>query len=69
MSGGFGGMVSVVIDGDLDRTRKVLERVEVFTLARTCASVGWTMPRLAPEDPVNKSHLARAVMWARKVMA
>lgn len=43
--------------------------VEVFTLARTCASVGWTMPRLAPEDPVNKSHLARAVMWARKVMA
>ena len=38
--------------------------VELMTLARTCASVGWTMPRLAPEDPVNLRHIARAVMWA-----
>lgn len=42
--------------------------VEMFTLARTCASVGWTMPRLAPGDPVHPRHLARACMWAEKMM-
>lgn len=42
--------------------------VEVFTLARTCASVGWTMPRLAPDDPIHRSHLARAVMRAEHLM-
>lgn len=42
--------------------------VEVFTLARTCASVGWTMPRLPPGDPVHPRHLARACMWAEHVM-
>ena len=45
------------------------EMVEVFTLARTCASVGWTMPRLAPDDPIHRSHLARACMWAEKMFA
>ena len=35
--------------------------VETFTMARTLASVGWTMPRLAPDDPIHHSHLARAV--------
>ncbi|WP_309664071.1 phosphotransferase [Tabrizicola sp.] len=42
--------------------------VETFTLARTCASVGWTMPRLGPGDPVHKSHIARAVMCANRVI-
>lgn len=42
--------------------------VEAFTLARTCASVGWTMPRLAPDDPIHRSHLARAVMCATRVI-
>lgn len=41
--------------------------VELMTLARTCASVGWTMPRLAPEDPINARHIARAVMWAERL--
>ncbi|WP_339913218.1 cystathionine gamma-synthase [uncultured Brevundimonas sp.] len=36
---GFGGMVSVVIDGDLARTRRVLERVAVFTLAESLGGV------------------------------
>jgi Ser/Thr protein kinase RdoA (MazF antagonist) len=50
-------------------TRPVtVEAVEVFALARTCASVGWTMPRLAPDDPIHRSHIARAVMWADVVM-
>ena len=42
--------------------------VEAFTLARTCASVGWTMPRLGPDDPIHRSHLARAVMCAGQVL-
>jgi Ser/Thr protein kinase RdoA (MazF antagonist) len=43
--------------------------VELFTLARTCASVGWTMPRLAAGDPIHARHLARATMWAEHLMA
>ena len=35
----FGGMVSVVIDGDLDQTKRVLERVQVFTLAESLGGV------------------------------
>jgi Ser/Thr protein kinase RdoA (MazF antagonist) len=42
--------------------------VETMTLARTCASVGWTMPRLAAGDPINARHIARAVMWAGQVL-
>ncbi len=45
------------------------QAVEMFTLARTCASVGWTMPRLGPGDPVHPRHLARACMWADKMRA
>lgn len=43
--------------------------VDAFTLARTLSSVGWTMPRLAPNAPGAISHIARAVMWAKQVMA
>ncbi|MBA3911527.1 MAG: homoserine kinase [Rhodobacter sp.] len=42
--------------------------VEALTLARTLASVGWTIPRLAADDPIHHSHLARAVMWAGRVI-
>lgn len=41
------------------------EMVEVFILARCCASVGWTAPRLRPGDPTHRSHIARALGWAR----
>lgn len=44
------------------------EMVEAFTLARTLASVGWTMPRLAPGDPIHGSHLARAVFCAERLL-
>jgi Ser/Thr protein kinase RdoA (MazF antagonist) len=43
--------------------------VPVFTLARVLASVGWVAPRLPLDHPVHRSHIARAVMWARHVMA
>ena len=42
--------------------------VEAFTLARTLASVGWTMPRLATDDPIHRSHLARAIACAAQVL-
>lgn len=41
--------------------------VEIFTLARTCASVGWTMPRLEQGDEIHARHIARACMWAEKL--
>ncbi|MFN3877689.1 MAG: cystathionine gamma-synthase [Brevundimonas sp.] len=39
MSGGYGGMVTVILEGDLERTKRVLERVEVFTLAESLGGV------------------------------
>jgi Ser/Thr protein kinase RdoA (MazF antagonist) len=45
-----------------------VKMVEAFTLARTLASVGWTMPRLAPDDAIHQSHLARAVFCAGRVL-
>lgn len=44
------------------------QMVETFILARTLASVGWTMPRLQPEDPIHQSHLARAIFCAERVL-
>jgi Ser/Thr protein kinase RdoA (MazF antagonist) len=42
--------------------------VDLMTLARACASVGWTMPRLGPDDPIHRSHLARATTIAARVI-
>lgn len=42
--------------------------VDAFTLARTCASVGWAMTRLPPGHAVHASHIARAVSFARACM-
>jgi len=39
MNGRYGGMVTVIIDGDLERTKRVLERVRVFTLAESLGGV------------------------------
>jgi cystathionine gamma-lyase len=36
---GFGGMISCVIDGDLERTKRVLERFRIFTLAESLGGV------------------------------
>ncbi|RGP38108.1 phosphotransferase enzyme family protein [Pseudotabrizicola alkalilacus] len=44
-------------------------QVDAFTLARTLASVGWSAPRLPPGDPVHASHIARALMFARRCLA
>lgn len=42
--------------------------VELMALARCCASVGWTVPRLPEGDPIHRRHIARAVMWAGRVV-
>lgn len=45
------------------------EEVDAFTLARTLASVGWAATRLSMDHPVHRSHIARAVMMARRMMS
>jgi cystathionine gamma-lyase len=39
MTGGFGGIISIVLDSDLDGARRMLERVEIFTLAESLGGV------------------------------
>ena len=39
MTGGFGGIVSVELDRDLDGARRVLERTQLFTLAESLGGV------------------------------
>src|SRR6185312_4527639 len=39
MRGGFGGMVTAILDRDLAGTRRVLERVRLFTLAESLGGV------------------------------
>ena len=57
-----------LISGYSETRAATVEAVEMFTLARTCASVGWTMPRLSADDLVHKTHLARAVMLANRLI-
>jgi len=42
--------------------------VPLFTLLRTLASVGWTMPRMEADAPPARAHIDRAVRAARIVM-
>ncbi|MGQ0565432.1 MAG: phosphotransferase enzyme family protein [Gemmobacter sp.] len=42
--------------------------VDLMTLARGCASVGWAMPRLAPDNPIHARHIARAVRMAHRII-
>ncbi len=42
--------------------------IEMFTLMRTCASVGWTMARLAADDPIHQRHLARCLGLADRLI-
>jgi cystathionine gamma-lyase len=36
---GFGGMISIVVDGDLARTKQIMERLQVFTVAESLGGV------------------------------
>ncbi len=39
MTGGFGGIITVVLNRDLDGSRRMLERVQIFTLAESLGGV------------------------------
>jgi Ser/Thr protein kinase RdoA (MazF antagonist) len=62
---GYADLRDALIDGYGGVT---VRQVEVFTLARVLASVGWAAPRLPAGDAVHRRHIARAVMWAKNVM-
>ncbi|TCM77819.1 phosphotransferase enzyme family protein [Rhodovulum steppense] len=49
-------------------TEQDLAMLPVFVMLRTLASVGWTMPRLAPGDPRIRAYLNRAVRTAHAVL-
>ncbi|MGB8812216.1 MAG: phosphotransferase [Paracoccaceae bacterium] len=57
-----------LVDGYASLRPADTRMVEIFTLARTMASVGWTAPRLSPDDPIHRRHINRALMWAEKML-
>jgi Ser/Thr protein kinase RdoA (MazF antagonist) len=59
---------AALIEGYAETRPADAATVDLFTLARCCASVGWTMPRLAPDDPIHRSHIARALHCAARVL-
>lgn len=58
-----------LIEGYGARRKVSVAEVELMTLARLCASVGWTIPRLGPDDPTHRFAIGQAVGWAAHVMA
>jgi len=64
----FTDLRAALVEGYGERRPVCEHMVPVFTLARALASVGWTMPRLAPGDPVHRSHIARALACAADVL-
>lgn len=57
-----------LVDGYATLRPVSVAMVEVFTLMRACASVGWTMPRLRADDPIHRSHLARCLSCADRII-
>ena len=61
-------LAQALVDGYASQRPLARHLMPVMTLARCCASVGWAMPRLAPDHPVHQSHVARAVGLARAIL-
>jgi len=64
----YADLRDALIDGYAALRPMARETVEMFTLMRACASVGWTMPRLASDDPIHRSHLARCLGFADRII-
>lgn len=64
----YSGIRDALVEGYNSLRSADTRMVEIFTLARTMASVGWTAPRLAPDDPIHRRHINRALMWAAKIV-
>lgn len=63
----YPALLQALVEGYGESRPVDLHSVEMFTLARACASVGWTMPRLPPDAPVNRSHIARCTALAARL--
>lgn len=61
-------LAAALVDGYVARRPLDRDLIPVATLARCCASVGWAAPRLPPDHPVHRRHIARAVTLARSVI-
>lgn len=66
------GITQALIEGydsirPLDEPDRAM--LPLFTMLRTLASVGWTMPRLAPGEPIIRRHIERAVMCAGWILS
>lgn len=44
------------------------QMIPVFALMRCCASVGWAMPRFAPDHPLHRIRIERATGLARRLL-
>jgi Ser/Thr protein kinase RdoA (MazF antagonist) len=64
----FAEIRAALIDGYQILRPVEARMVDLFTLARSLASVGWTMPRLASDDPIMRSHIARALLCADRII-
>lgn len=65
----FPALRIALIDGYRSLLPVNADDVDAFTLARTLASVGWASSRLAMDHPVQRSHLDRALMMARRLIS
>ncbi len=62
-------IAGALVDGYAETRAIDAAMVPVFTLMRCCASVGWTMPRLAPADPIHRRHIDRALGLAERLLS
>jgi Ser/Thr protein kinase RdoA (MazF antagonist) len=58
---GLAAIAEALVEGYAETRVVDPAMVQVFTLMRRWASVGWTMPRLAAGSPVHRSHITRAL--------
>ena len=59
MRGGFGGIITAVLDRDLEGTRRMLERTHLFTLAESLGGVESLI-----EHPAIMTHASISARWA-----
>jgi len=61
-------LLDALVAGYAETRRVDPQTVEMFTLARACASVGWTMPRIPLHAEVNRSHIRRCTALAARLI-
>ena len=64
---GYEDIRKALIQGYDPDNAALADEIDLHTLARCCASVGWASSRLPPDDPVQQRHLDRAIALAQWV--